>query len=184
MGMYTTANRLLHWGIFFALLVLAYTETMNMIFYSKEAIMKTFEFSFNALGYQDIPPLDRLFIARLERRESWMVHYYAGVVFIVLSSVRFGIFLLSNQKRYGWLHISLFAIIMTQFITGYSLWAYPHIYEWQNTTRAIHHWSIWALYGVVGLHIVKIIYGEVSGKGSGAVSKMIGGIHPKSVEKE
>lgn len=175
MYIYSGYNRILHWAIFFTLLVLAYTETMNTIFYSKEAIMKTFEFSFDALGYQDIPPLDRLFIARLERRDSWMIHYYAGIIFILLSSLRFVLFLLQKKKRYILLQVSLFSIIFIQFITGYSLWAYPHIYEWQNTTRAIHHYSIWALYGVVGIHIFYVLWLEISGRRRGLISKMIGG---------
>lgn len=176
MGLYSTTNRLLHWSIFFAFLVLAYTETMNNFFYSKEAILKSFEMSMAALGYQDIPPLDRLFIARLERRESWMWHYYAGVIFVVLSTIRFVLFAFNKKRRYHALHISLFLIIVSQFITGYSLWAYPHIYDWQIITRAIHHYSVWALYGIIFIHIFVIIKNEINGTNSGAISKMIGGV--------
>jgi cytochrome b561 len=172
-----TWMRVLHWAIVVCFLILAYTESMNQIFFSKEAIMKSFEFSFSALGYQDIPPLDRLFIARLERRDGWMLHYYAGVGFALLSILRFGIFLFNKNRRFHALHIALFLIILTQAITGYSLWAYPHIYTWQITTRAIHHYAIWALYGVVVSHFFFILWSEISGKNSGVISKMIGGIH-------
>lgn len=169
--------RLLHWSIVGLFLVLAYTETMNMIFFSKEAILKSFEFSFAALGYQDIPPLDRLFIARLERREGWMWHYYAGIGFTVLSSIRFALFIVNTKRRYHWLHITLFVLIATLAATGYSLWAYPHVYEWQNTTRVIHYYSVWALYGVIGTHVAWILWLEISGKRAGVISRMIGGVH-------
>lgn len=172
---YNSWIRILHWSIVLCFFALAYTESMNQIFFSKEAIMKSFEFSFSALGYQDIPPLDRLFIARLERRDGWMLHYYAGIGFAVLSFIRFGIFLINKKRRYHILHISLFLIIITQAITGYSLWAYPHIYDWQIVTREIHHYAIWALYSVIGIHFVVIIKNEITGKNSGAVSRMIGG---------
>lgn len=149
-----------------------------MYFFSKEAIMKSFEFSFSALGYQDIPPLDRLFIARLERRDGWMWHYYAGIGFVILSGLRFILFMFTKKKRYKALHIAIISIVSIQFVTGYSLWAYPHIYEWQIYTRAIHHYTIWALYVTIGSHILWVLWLEISGRGSGVVSRMIGGVHP------
>lgn len=176
---YSWHIRILHWMIFLCFCVLAYTESMNMYFYSKEAIMKSFEFSFSALGYQDIPPLDRLFIARLERRDGWMWHYYAGIGFAILSALRFAIFLFNKQRTYKFLNIALLLIILSQTITGYSLWAYPHIYEWQTISRAIHHYSIWALYIVVSGHILQILFWEISGNRVGIISKMIGGEHKK-----
>lgn len=172
---FSAPMRILHWLIVVCFMILAYTEIMNMYFFSKEAIMKSFEFSFSALGYQDIPPLDRLFIARLERRDGWMWHYYAGIGFAVLSVVRFAIFTINKDRRYHLLHISLFTIVVTQAVTGYSLWAYPHIYDWQIITRVIHHYSIWALYCVVGIHISHVLWLEIGGKDTGVISRMIGG---------
>ncbi|MDD3465661.1 MAG: cytochrome b/b6 domain-containing protein [Campylobacterales bacterium] len=172
---YSGFKRILHWTIFLSFFLLAYTETMNMYFYSKEAIMGTFENSFSMLGYQDIPPLDRLFIARLERRQGWMWHYYAGIVFMTLTFLRFVIYLYERKSKNIFLQSSLFITTVTLFLTGYSLWAYQHIYEWQNITRSVHHYATYALYLIIGTHLCRILYLEISKKRPGLISNMIGG---------
>lgn len=171
---FSSLVRVLHWLIVLSFLVLLYTEITNMYFYGKEAILKSFEFSFPAVGLQDVPPLDRLFIARLERRETWMWHFWAGAMFVCLVALRFFIFLASCQKRNKLLHISLFLIVLVQFGTGYTLWAYDHIYEWQNITRDIHHCTVYVMYLLVLLHIANILKLELTSH-RGIISKMIGG---------
>lgn len=77
-----TIYKINHWILFLSFLGLVATALAADFFFSKEAIMKSFEISLPQLNIS-IPPADRLFIARIERRITWDWHFYSGIIFTI-----------------------------------------------------------------------------------------------------
>ena len=77
-----TIYKINHWVLFFSFLGLVTTSLAAEFFFSKQAIMQSFEFSLGNLGIM-ISPVDQLFIARIERRITWDYHFYVGILFFV-----------------------------------------------------------------------------------------------------
>ena len=167
---YGRLKRITHLVIVIACFGLLFTEIINQYFYSKSAIMESFEFSFSGIGLQDTPPVDRLFIAKLLRREVWGWHFWFGVVLLSTTILHF----LNNKKNI--LNIALFLIVLVLFVSGLPLWvrAYTHIPQnIQDPCRLVHSITVYALYAFVFIHVSLVIKNEF--KQPGYISRMITG---------
>lgn len=160
-------TRTIHWMAVAAFFGLLTTEIFNQYFFSKAAILSSFDFSFSAVGLQDVPMTDRLFIAKLLRREVWVWHFWFGVSFMSLTFIRIFISVYFKDFR-NIAFQAIFAIIISiMFITGYPLWARafesvdPHF---QDKVRFIHHYTVYVLWGVIFLHVVSQIRKSIKGR--------------------
>ena len=80
-------------------LALATTALAANFFFSKEAIMESFKSSLPMLDL-NITPSEQLFIARIERRETWDIHLYFGILFTILLTIWVAINFLKKNSRY------------------------------------------------------------------------------------
>ncbi len=166
---YGRTARLAHWIIVFAFVGLLFTEVTNQYFYSKSALMESFEFSFSGLGVE-ATPVEKLFIAKLARREVWIWHFWFGVIFLSTSMLRFCILPKSNR------HIVFVSIVSVLFLSGFPLWlrAYIHIAsEHQDICRSIHATAVYLLYAFVVFHIFHVLRSEF--RSPGYITRIITG---------
>jgi cytochrome b561 len=165
-------SKLLHWFIFLAYLGLMMTALAANWLFSKEAIMDSFAFSMPALGI-DISPSDQLFIARLERRFTWALHFWIGIGLFSTTLLHYWLFL-RNSKHYRWLNHLSFALVTLLFLSGLPL--FLRIYfnisaSIQIFARILHEVLAWGIgFFVVG-HILWVILQE-NGKRPGIISNM------------
>jgi cytochrome b561 len=153
-------HKINHWLLFILFLGLFFTAVMNTTFYSKEAIMKSFEYSFFMTGLE-AGYADQLFIARMERREGWVFHFYLGVAFFALSLVRLFFYLRTKNKKLLTLSILFFSFLL--FISGFPLYIRAFVdisMDIQNPARTMHFYSAWILGLLIVYHIVNIIKKE------------------------
>lgn len=151
-------QRTIHWLAVLAFLGLFVTEIINQYFFSKEAILRSFEFSFAAVGLQDIPMTDRLFIAKLLRRTVWIWHFWFGVSFIFLTVLRVALSMYLRDFRNIGLQLIFMVLISVMFATGFPLWlrAFETVNQsYQDVARSIHHYTVYVLWAVIAGHILQ-----------------------------
>ncbi len=168
----TISSKILHWLIFLAFLILICTAVAANVLFSKEAIMQSFSFSLPAIDIE-IPPADQLFVARVERRATWVIHFWAGALFFGFGLFRFLLFL-RGKRVHKFLNSLTFTLILLLFVSGVPL--YIRIYvdipvEIQQFARSVHYIFAWTMGLFVMLHIGWVIWQE-NGKKPGIVSQM------------
>lgn len=157
-----TFSKITHWILFLVMIVIAYTAIMNTTFFSKEAIMSSFDISFQALEIFDVGKADQLFIARLERRIGWTWHFWAGVAASVIVIISFIRNMIIKRKINKGLKV-LYTYTTVMLLTGIPLWIrtyYDIPQEQQDIARAIHHYTSYTVAIVFILHIAFMIYKE------------------------
>lgn len=92
-------EKILHWLVFLSFLGLVVTALAANFFFSKEAIMESFKSSLPMLNLS-ITPAEQLFIARIERRETWDIHLYFGTIFIILLTIWLVLNIVKKNNRY------------------------------------------------------------------------------------
>lgn len=160
-------TKITHWILFFSVLGLITTSLSADFFFSKEAIVKSFQFSMPEIG-ANIAPVDQLFLAKIERRIPWDYHFYFGVLF---SFSLIYLFLAKNSLRKSIknikLHrINMFFIYITgiiMFVTGYLL--YSRLFFHMSSKmfvllKLIHDDTKWVFLAFIIMHIATIIYYE------------------------
>ncbi len=166
-------SKILHWVIFLAFLGLVLTAISANVLFSKEAIMQSFSFSLPAIDIE-MPPTDQLFVARIERRFTWMIHFWIGAFFMATVLLRFLLFWHEKRKRGRFLQWFTFALIGLMFLSGFPL--FIRIYfdipaDVQQISRSIHATMAWVMGLFVIVHIAWVIVQE-NGKQPGIVSRM------------
>ena len=149
-------GKIIHWLIFLVFLVLVMSAFSANFFFSKKEIIKSFSYSFDALSL-DIGLSDKIFIARVERRFTWAVHFWFGVIFYILFILK--LFFKENLK----LNLYFFSLATILFISGFIL--YIRIYitvdiQIQQIARWIHFIFAWIFSLSLMFHIFFIIKKE------------------------
>jgi len=166
---YLISERIIHWGSVFLLIGLIFTAIMNTSYYSKEDIMRTFEFSMPLVGVYDIDLSAQLFIARYERRIVWDHHFIMGVLLIALTIPRIILHIIRKNKSnyinivFGTYIFILSILISTGFILHMGIWI-DIDYDFRENCRTIHHYGYYAIMIWIVLHIVTIIYKTIKTK--------------------
>lgn len=157
-------TKIIHWALFVAVCGLITTSLSADFFFSKEAIVRSFQFSMPEIG-ANIPPADQLFIARIERRIPWDYHFYFGILFSFAISYLFLAkkSLRKNMKLYKINMYLLYIAGAIMFISGYLL--YSRLFFHMNgkmfaSLKAIHDYTKWAFLSFIITHIAAIIYYE------------------------
>ena len=168
----TISSKILHWLIFLAFLVLVCTAVAANVLFSKEAIMQSFSFSLPAIDIE-IPPADQLFVARVERRATWAIHFWTGALFFGFALLRFLLFL-RGKRVHKLLNSLTFTLIFLLFVSGLPL--FIRIYfdipaEVQQFARSMHYILAWTMGLFVVVHIGWVILQE-NGKRPGIISQM------------
>ncbi len=165
-------SKILHWLIFLAFLGLVCTAIAANLLFSKEAIMSTFGFSLPAIGVE-IPPADQLFVARIERRLTWAIHFWIGTVFFTFALFRFILFL-RGKRLHRFLNLFTFTLIALIFASGLPLFLRIYVEipaEVQQFARSAHYLLIWLFSLFVILHIAWVLSLE-NGRKPGIISCM------------
>ena len=166
------SSKILHWLIFLVFLILVCTAVAANVLFSKEAIMQSFSYSLPAIDVQ-IPPADQLFVARLERRATWAIHFWTGMAFFTLVLLRFVLFL-RRKNVHRFLNFMTFGLIALLFASGLPLFVRIYVdipAEVQQFARSLHYVLAWGMGLFVVLHIGWVIWQENS-KNPGIVSQM------------
>lgn len=167
-------EKIIHWLMFLSFLGLATTALAANFFFSKEAIMESFKSSLPMLEL-NITPSEQLFIARIERRETWDIHLYLGLLFTILLSAWVVINLVRKNSRF-----IIFKSIF--FISGYTLavsgiWMWLRLYvsvseEAFALLKKIHYCGYMVFIFTLIFHIFYVIYAENKLK-KGILSDMV-----------
>ncbi len=165
-------SKLLHWVIFLCFIALGITALAANYFFSKEAIMESFNFSLPALDIE-IAPSDQLFIARVARRDTWEIHFWIGVILGIVGLVKFLLFIL-KQKTHKLLNSFSFMLIVTLLFSGLPL--FLRVYfdisaEIQQVARSVHFYTVWGLVAFFLIHLICVILKENRDEG-GIISNM------------
>ena len=151
-------SKILHWVFVPVLLAVVFTAIMNTTFFSKEAIMESFKFSFPNVDLYEVGAADQLFIARMERRVGWVFHFWSGCV---LFSIIIGRYLsCKNKTLFQYL---VYSTIFAMFLTGMPLFIRVDIdipMYIQDLARNIHFYFAWFFGLVCVSHIFAVIYRE------------------------
>ena len=157
-----TIYKINHWVLVFSFLGLVTTSLAAEFFFSKQAIMQSFEVSFGNLGIM-VSPVDQLFIARIERRNTWDYHFYIGLIFFVslaISIVRAKIndndssrFLKGSIRIMYISGIVLFASGLVMYLRLYITLEEFHF----SLLKNIHNISKWTFIIFVIVHIITVI---------------------------
>lgn len=176
---YLISDRLIHWGSFLLVIGLIFTAVMNVNYYSKEEIMKTFEFSMPLVGLHDVDLDGKLFIARYERRIVWDHHFIMGVMLIALTIP----WIVSHIKRKNkskfvkltfWSYIFLISILsFTGIVLHMGNWITID-YDFREYCRDVHHWTYYGVLLWFFLHILLIVKLIIKSK-KDIIGKMIHG---------
>lgn len=167
-------EKIIHWIVFLSFLGLLASSLAADFFFSKEAIMKSFVLSLPMVN-TDIPPADQLFIARLERRDTWDIHFYFGVVFGLSITIWTLVNIIKKKTVMLFTKIILFLSGLTLFTTGTLLFLrlYIHITPDQfELLKNIHHYGYRVFVVMLVFHILSAIYKENTTK-SGVISGML-----------
>lgn len=169
-----TIYKINHWILFFSFLGLVTTSLAAEFFFSKQAIMQSFEFSLANLGIM-ISPVDQLFIARIERRNTWDYHFYVGIVFFISLAIS-----IIRTKDISTSRI-LKESIRFMYISGLVLFAsglimYLRLYfiledSYFSLLKTIHNFAKWSFIVFVITHIATIIKLENTSR-KGIISNM------------
>lgn len=177
--MMKTIYKINHWVLVLSFLGLIATSLAADFFFSKQAIMQSFEFSLGNLGIM-ISPVDQLFIARIERRITWDYHFYVGILFfvsLVISIVRSKDRNLFDDKFSKVLKESIIFMYISGLVLFFSgLIMYLRLYfpledSYFSTLKNIHNIAKWSFVFFVVMHIISVIKLENSTR-KGIVSNM------------
>lgn len=155
-----TYRKVSHWFFVLSFIGLCITALAADWFFSKEAILKSFDFSLNHLGL-DIPPLDQMYIARIERRITWDWHFYSGIIFFI--SLAIAVFTKNFKLATNISNYIKIAMIMSGFILAISgLLLYlrlfiqiePYLFQ---LLKEIHNIAKWVFIVAVISHVFTII---------------------------
>ena len=154
--------KIAHWLIFLLFLSLVCSAFSANFFFSKKQIIDSFSYSFDALGLS-VPLSDQIFIARVERRFAWAVHFWEGVIFFALMIYNF------FQVKKRLFNTFVFLMAVTLFFSGLIL--YIRIYididiHIQTIARFIHFYTAWIFSFSIIAHIFYMIKKESSKKGT------------------
>lgn len=155
-----TIYKINHWVLFISLLGLIATSLAAEFFFSKQAIMQSFQFSLAEVGVT-IPPVDQLFIARIGRRDTWDWHFWIGILFSIYLLISF---LRKKEKRESKiLNISIIGFYVSGlilFISGLYMFLRLY-YQVEDSTFAslkiIHNYSKWIFLIFTIIHIYQVI---------------------------
>lgn len=176
---YLISERIIHWGTFVLVLGLFFTAIMNTNYYSRDAIMKTFEFSMPLVGLHDVDLDAKLFIARYERRIAWDHHFIMGVMLIALTIPWIISYMLRKKKSNFikftfWSYIALIALFtFTGLVLHMGNWIEID-YDFRERNRDFHKYGYYLMYGWFAIHIFVII-GMVLKTKMDIIGKMIHG---------
>lgn len=167
-------GKIIHWLILIAFLGLCITGIAAEYLFSKEAIMNSLRVSLPMVG-QSIEPVDQLFIARLMRRDTWDIHFYFGIAFIVLLVFWIMIDIGYKNNRYRTFKIFIFLVSGVFSISGVWMWARLNINvsdEMFSLLKKVHYFGYWSFVLLIVGHIAFIVYKENKIK-KGVLSNMI-----------
>ena len=165
-------NKIMHWTVAILFIVVSFLAIMNTTFYSKEEIISSFDFSFQAVDLYNVGFADKLFIARIERRLGWVWHFWLGFTMsmIIIASIFYNI---KNGVASKGL-IIFYSISFIMFLSGIPLYIrtfFDLSKELIDYSRFIHHYLSYIIALAVVIHIIKIIYSE-NKNNSSKISKM------------
>lgn len=169
----STSEKIIHWTLFLSFLGLATTSLAAEFFFSKEAIMDSFQKSLPLLNI-DIPPSDQFFIARIARRDTWDIHFYFGTIFGTLLFLWAAISIYKFQLGRFYTRAIFFTSGIILAITGVIMFLrlyFPLEEETFGLLKKIHHYGYWIFIVSLVFHIGIAIYQE--NKERGVVSKML-----------
>lgn len=155
-----TIYKINHWLLFFTFLGLIVTSLAAEFFFSKQAIMQSFQFSFSHLGL-DVPPVDQLYIARIERRITWDWHFWIGVVFFIsLCASIFRKKATNKTKTFSLIILGMHLSGTILFTSGLIMFLRLYYQIDENTfalLKIIHNYSKWLFIILIFVHIVIVI---------------------------
>lgn len=166
-------EKILHWFVLLSFLGLVATALAAEYFFSKEAIMNSFKISLPMVGVE-IPPVDQFFISRIERRNTWDVHFYFGLAFgiFIIAWIIINIFKRNSKNLYKNIFFtSGLALTITGMIMFLRLYA-PLSEDIFGILKKIHYYGYLAFICTLILHIFFVIYKE-NRNSTGALSNMI-----------
>lgn len=168
------SEKIFHWLLFISLLGLITTSLAAEFFFSKEAIMSSFQKSLPLLNI-DIAPADQFFISRIARRDTWDIHFYFGAIFgsIIFLWTIVSIYRRNYNSKY--LKLAFFISGSTLFITGTIMFLrlyYPLEEDTFSLLKNIHYYSYLGFFATFFIHIVSVVRAENS-KHNGVVSGML-----------
>lgn len=168
-------EKICHWLIFITFLGLCCTAIAADYFFSKEAILQSFKNSLPILNV-DIAPSDQLFIARLERRNTWDIHLYFGIAMFIISCIwAFTNIVKKNTKNLIQKSL-IFLVVFDLSISG--IWMWQRLYfslseESFKLLKIFHHYGYWTLIALIVMHVLIIVIRENKNKGDNLVSNML-----------
>lgn len=160
-----TIYKINHWILVLSFLGLITTSLAAEFFFSKHAIMQSFEFSLGNLGIM-ISPVDQLFIARIERRNTWDYHFYIGVIFFISLAISI------IRKKDKQLSADTFSKILNEsilfmYISGVVLFLsglimflrlyFPLEDKYFSYLKDIHNIAKWSFIFFLVFHIISVI---------------------------
>lgn len=168
-------EKICHWLIFITFLGLCCTAIAADYFFSKEAILESFKNSLPILNI-DIAPSDQLFIARLERRNTWDIHLYFGIGMFIISCIWAFTNIVKKNTKNLILKILIFSVVLDLSISG--IWMWQRLYfslseESFKLLKIFHHYGYWTLIVLIVMHVLIIVIRENKNKGDNLVSNML-----------
>lgn len=168
-------EKVCHWLILIAFLGLCITALAADFFFSKEAILESFKNSLPIINLE-ISPADQLFIARLERRNTWDVHLYFGLAMLCITIVWLVINIVRSNYKHMIFKSILFVLIIDLSISG--IWMWRRLYfalsdENFKLLKQFHHFAYWFLIGIIIIHVIGVIIKENMYKGDNLLSNML-----------
>lgn len=155
-----TIYKVNHWILFLSFVGLITTSLAAEYFFSKQAIMQSFQFSLSHLGIE-ISPVDQLYIARIERRVTWDWHFWIGVIFFI--NICISVFrkrVSGNSKALRNVIFGMMASGFVLFVSGLIMFLRLYFQLDENIfalLKVVHNYSKWIFIILVILHIVLVI---------------------------
>lgn len=167
-------EKILHWLVFLSFLGLVVTALAANFFFSKESIMESFKSSLPMLNLS-ITPAEQLFIARIERRETWDIHLYFGTIFILLLTIWLVLNIVKKNNRYFIFKFLFFISAYTLAVSG--IWMWLRLYfsvseEAFALLKKVHYYGYVVFIYTLIFHIFYVIYVENKLK-KGILSEMV-----------
>ena len=119
--------------------------------------MRSFEFSLAELNLH-ISPMDQLFIARIQRRDTWDIHYYSGILFALALACMFAYTIVKKQKK-DLNIVILFTMGLILISTGLimELRLHTEITDYIfSVLKDIHNFSKWSFLTFMVAHGLKL----------------------------
>lgn len=170
-------EKILHWLVLLSFLGLCTTALAAEYFFSKEAIMDSFKESLPMLNLE-IAPVDRFFISRIARRDTWDIHLYFGFSFAFFTIIWIIINISKRNTNYLLFKTFFFTSSTILVFTGIYMWLRLYIEVSEETfslLKRVHYYAYWIFIFILIIHIFYVIYIENTKKlkRKGALSNMI-----------